>query len=139
MIAEGVTILQAALARDRLGEYQAQAAIAALHDDAASAEETDWSQSLEWYDELLAVADSPLARLNRAVAVGHVDGPLAGLAALRDLDPALPRWSAVEGYLRERSGDLAGAGTSYARAAEAATSTAERDHLVRQAARVRAG
>lgn len=139
MIAEGVTILQAALARDRLGDYQAQAAIAALHDDAASAEETDWSQILEWYGELLAVADSPLARLNRAVAVGHVDGPLAGLAALRDLDPALPRWSAVEGYLLERSGDLAGAGTSYARAAEAATSTAERDHLVRQAARVRAG
>ncbi len=83
LIAEGVEILQTALARDRLGEYQAQAAIAALHCDARSAEETDWTQVLEWYDELLALTDSPVVALNRAVAVGEVDGPLAGLRELR--------------------------------------------------------
>ncbi|MHA3946901.1 DUF6596 domain-containing protein [Cellulomonas bogoriensis] len=71
LIAEGVTILQAALARDRLGEYQAQAAIAALHADAPTVEQTDWVQVLEWYDELVRLTDSPVARLNRAVAVGH--------------------------------------------------------------------
>ena len=77
------TILQAALARDRLGEYQAQAAIAALHADARTADETDWTQILEWYDELPGLTDSPVVALNRAVAVGEVDGPLAGLRALR--------------------------------------------------------
>ena len=91
LIAEGVAILQAALARDRLGEYQAQAAIAALHADARSAAETDWVQIVEWYDELVRLTDSPVARLNRAVAVGEADGPQAGLAALAELDPALPR------------------------------------------------
>ncbi|MFZ2528802.1 MAG: DUF6596 domain-containing protein, partial [Rhodococcus sp. (in: high G+C Gram-positive bacteria)] len=74
MIAEGVAILQAALARDRLGEYQAQAAIAALHADARSAAETDWVQIVEWYDELLRLTGSPVVRLNRAVAVGEADG-----------------------------------------------------------------
>ncbi|MGH3241901.1 MAG: RNA polymerase sigma factor, partial [Spirillospora sp.] len=70
LIAEGVGILQAALARDRLGEFQAQAAIAALHADARTADETDWVQIVEWYDELVRLTDSPVARLNRAVAVG---------------------------------------------------------------------
>jgi hypothetical protein len=74
--------VQAALARGRLGEYQAQAAIAALHADAASVEDTDWVQIVEWYDELLQFADTPVVRLNRAVAVGEADGALAGLAAL---------------------------------------------------------
>ena len=81
-IAEGVVVLQAALARDRLGEYQAQAAIAALHADARTAEETDWGQILEWYDELARLTDSPVVALNRAVAVAAVDGPLAGLRAV---------------------------------------------------------
>src|SRR3712207_8126000 len=71
---EGVEILQAALARDRLGEFQAQAAIAALHADAPTAEETDWVQIVEWYDELARLTDSPVVRLNRAVAVGEADG-----------------------------------------------------------------
>ncbi|HVV25277.1 MAG TPA: sigma-70 family RNA polymerase sigma factor, partial [Pseudonocardiaceae bacterium] len=71
LIAEGVTILQAALARDRLGEFQAQAAIAALHADAPTAEETDWVQIVEWYDELTRLTDSPIVRLNRVVAVGE--------------------------------------------------------------------
>ena len=75
LIAEGVAVLQAALAQDRLGEYQAQAAIAALHADAPRVEETDWVQIVEWYDELLRFADTPIVRLNRAVAVGEADGP----------------------------------------------------------------
>ncbi len=62
LIAEGVSILQAALARDRLGEYQAQAAIAALHADARTADETDWVQIVEWYDELDRLTDNPVVR-----------------------------------------------------------------------------
>ena len=106
LIAEGVAVLQAALARDRLGEYQAQAAIAALHADAQTAEQTDWVQIVEWYDELVALTDSPVVRLNRAVAVGEADGPRAGLAALAELDPTLPRYTAAAAYLHEREGDI---------------------------------
>ncbi|MGY1650671.1 RNA polymerase sigma factor [Geodermatophilus sp. SYSU D01119] len=135
-ITEGVAVLQAALARDRLGEYQAQAAIAALHADARSAAETDWVQVVEWYDELLRLTGSPVVRLNRAVAVGEADGPRAGLAALAGLDPSLPRYTAAAAHLHERDGDLPTAARLYARAAREATDTAERDHLVRQAARL---
>lgn len=138
LIAEGVEILQAALARDRLGEFQAQAAIAALHADAPSAAETDWVQIVEWYDELVRLTDSPIARLNRAVAVGEADGPRAGLAALEALDDSLPRHAAVAAYLHERGGDLAAAAGLYAEAARQATNLPERDHLVRQAARLNA-
>ena len=137
-IAEGVRILQAALARDQLGEYQAQAAVAALHADARSAAETDWVQIVQWYDELLRVVDSPVVRLNRAIAVGRADGPRAGLALLADLDPSLPRHTAAMAYLTERDGDLAHAARLYADAAAGATSTAERAHLTRQAARLNA-
>ncbi|MEU0038637.1 DUF6596 domain-containing protein [Streptomyces sp. NPDC006333] len=137
-IAEGVAILQAALARDRLGEFQAQAAIAALHADAPTAEETDWVQIVEWYDELTRLTDSPVVRLNRAVAVGEADGPRAGLAALRALDDSLPRHTAVAAYLHERVGDLATAARLYAEAARKAPDLAERDHLTRQAARLNA-
>jgi predicted RNA polymerase sigma factor len=137
LIAEGVTILQAALARDRLGEYQAQAAIAALHADAPSTSETDWLQIVEWYDELLLLTGSPVVRLNRAVAVGEADGPQAGLAALGEVSPDLPRYAAVRAYLLERAGDLEQAAELYAEAARAATSLPERDHLTREAARVR--
>jgi RNA polymerase sigma factor (sigma-70 family) len=136
LIAEGVAILQAALARDRLGGYQAQAAIAALHADARSAGETDWVQIVEWYDELDRLSPSPVVRLNRAVAVGEADGAQAGLAALGQVDPAVPRYAAVAAYLRERAGDLALAARLYADAARAATNLAERDHLTRQAARL---
>ncbi|WP_329609213.1 RNA polymerase sigma factor [Arthrobacter sp. ATA002] len=90
LISEGVRILEQALARDRLGEYQAQAAVAALHADALTAAETDWPQIVEWYDELVRLTGSPVAQLNRAVALGEADGPRAGLAALAKLDPALP-------------------------------------------------
>ncbi len=138
-IAEGVEVLQAALARDRLGEYQAQAAVAALHADAPRAEETDWVQVVEWYDELVRLTDSPVVRLNRAVAVGEADGPRAGLAALAALDPSLPRYTAVAAYLHEREGDLATAARLYAEAAARAPNLAERDHLTRQAARLHTG
>lgn len=136
MIAEGVAILQAALAKDQLGEYQAQAAIAALHADAPSAEETDWVQIVEWYDELVELTDNPVVRLNRAVAVGEADGARAGLAALAELDPTLPRYTAVVAYLHERDGDLQTAARLYAEAAHHAHDLAERDHLTRQAARI---
>ncbi|MCP3755664.1 RNA polymerase sigma factor [Streptomyces sp. TBY4] len=136
LIAEGIGILQPALARDRLGEFQAQAAIAALHADAQATEETDWVQIVEWYDELVRLTGSPIARLNRAVAVGEADGPRAGLAALAELDAALPRRTAVAAYLHERDGDLATAARLYAEAAHHAPNLAERDHLTRQAARL---
>ncbi|ABL83367.1 MULTISPECIES: sigma-70 family RNA polymerase sigma factor [unclassified Nocardioides] len=137
LVAEGVEILQAALARDRLGEYQAQAAIAALHCDARSTEETDWPQVLEWYDELLGLTDSPVVALNRVVAVGEVDGPLVGLRELASVPADVPRRTAVEAWLHERAGDTALAGRLYAAAAAAASSAVERDHLTRQAARLR--
>lgn len=135
-IAEGVTILQRALSRDRLGEYQAQAAIAALHADATCAAETDWPQILQWYDELAALVDSPVVALNRAVAVGEVDGPLAGLRAVQDVPAGVPRHTAVRAYLHEHAGDLAMAQDLYAAAVRDATSEAEREHLTRQAARL---
>ncbi|MFJ1935112.1 RNA polymerase sigma factor [Kitasatospora sp. NPDC088160] len=138
LIAEGVGILQAALGRDRLGEFQAQAAIAALHADAPTAEETDWVQIVEWYDELARLTESPVVRLNRAVAVGEADGPRAGLAALGELDGSLPRHTAVAAYLHERDGDLETAARLYAEAAHQAPNLAERDHLMRQAARLNA-
>ncbi|GAA1475719.1 RNA polymerase sigma factor [Nocardioides aestuarii] len=135
-IAEGVDILQSALARDQLGEFQAQAAIAALHADARSAAETDWVQVVEWYDELVALTDNPVVRLGRALAVGHADGPRAGLAALDEVDRSLPRRTAAAAYLHERAGDLALAARLYAEAALLAPSIPERDHLTRQAARL---
>ncbi|CAM5682184.1 RNA polymerase sigma factor [Streptomyces griseorubiginosus] len=135
-IAEGVRILQSALSRDRLGEFQAQAAIAALHADAPTAGETDWVQIVEWYDELARLTDSPVVRLNRAVAVGEADGPRAGLAALAALDDSLPRHTAVAAYLHERDGDLATAALLYAEAARKAPNLPERDYLTRQAARL---
>jgi RNA polymerase sigma factor (sigma-70 family) len=137
LIAEGVAVLQAALARDRLGEYQAQAAIAALHADARRFEETDWVQIVEWYDELVALTGSEVARLNRAVAVGEADGAPAGLAALAEVDPGLPRHTAAAAYLHEKAGRLVAAADLYAAAARAASNTAERDHLTRRAARLR--
>jgi RNA polymerase sigma factor (sigma-70 family) len=146
-IAEGVRVLQSALAVRRPGRYQIEAAVAALHDDAASAEETDWEQILAWYDELVALTDDPVhqdpaAVLGRAVAVGHVLGAAAGLREtdrLREVLGDRHKWHAVRGHLHELGGDLPAAATAYADAARRATDVAERDHLVRQAARARAG
>ncbi len=144
-IAEGVRILQSALAVQRFGRYQIEAAIAALHADAARSEETDWSQILAWYDDLVALTDNPVrqdpaAVLGRAVAVGHVLGAAAGLREtdrLRDVIGDRHRWHAVRGHLYEMDGDFPAAATAYAAAARVATNVAERDHLVRQAARTR--
>jgi RNA polymerase sigma factor (sigma-70 family) len=145
-IAEGVRVLQSALALERPGRYQIEAAIAALHDDAATTEETDWPQILAWYDDLVVLSDDPVrqdpaAMLGRAVAVGHVIGPAAGLREtdrLREVLGGRHRWHAVRGHLHELGGDLAAAADAYAEAARLATDVAEREHLVRQAARARA-
>ncbi|SEE87919.1 RNA polymerase sigma factor [Ruania alba] len=138
MIAEGVDILQHALARDRVGEYQAQAAIAALHDDAPRAEETDWPQILDWYDELVRLTpDNPVVALNRAVAVGQVDGPHAGLRVLNHVPDDVPRRDAVAAHLHERAGEHDTAARLYAVAAGVASNEAERVHLTKQAARLR--
>ena len=136
LIAEGVAVLQAALRRDRLGEFQAQAAIAALHADAPRAEETDWVQIVGWYDDLLRLTGSPVVALNRAVAIGEADGAAAGLAALATVDPGLPRHTAASAYLHEKAGDLPTAARLYADAARSAPNLAERHHLTRQAARI---
>ena len=136
LIAEGVDVLQTALARDRIGEFQAQAAIAALHADAQRPEETDWVQIVGWYDELLRLTGSPVVELNRSVAIGEADGAQAGLAALAGVDPDLPRRAAVSAYLHEKVGDLGTAAQLYAEAARSASNLAERDHLTRQAARI---
>ncbi|MDX6596785.1 MAG: hypothetical protein QOE87_672, partial [Gaiellales bacterium] len=149
-IAEGVRVLQSALAvqsEERPpGRYQVEAAIAALHDDAASAAETDWPQILAWYDQLVAltadaVREDPAAVLGRAVAVGHALGAAAGLREterLRDLMAERHRWHAVRGHLHELAADRPAAASAYAEAARLATDVAERDHLIRQAARARA-
>lgn len=136
LVAAGIELLQAALERDRLGQYQAQAAIAALHADAPTVEDTDWVQIVEWYDELLRFADTPVVRLNRAVAVGEADGAPAGLAALTEVDERVPRHQAVEAYLRERNGELELAARLYVDAARNAPNLAERDHQMRQAVRL---
>ena len=140
-------VLQSALAAACPGRYQIEAAIAALHDDAASAEETDWPQILAWYDDLLALSDDPIrqdpaAVLGRAVALGHVVSAAAGLREtdkLREVIGERHRWHAVRGHLHELEGDLPAAASAYAKAARLATNVAERDHLVRQAAAARAG
>ncbi|SOE04031.1 RNA polymerase sigma factor [Blastococcus haudaquaticus] len=145
-IAEGVRVLQSALAVQRPGRYQIQAAIAALHDDAERAEETDWPQILAWYDDLVALSDDPVRQdpagvLGRAVAVGHVLGAAAGLRETERLRAVLGerhRWHAVRGHLHELGGDLPAAARAYADAASRATDVAERDHLIRSAARARA-
>ena len=136
-ITEGVDILQAALARDRLGQYQAQAAIAALHADSPTAAETDWVQVVEWYDELLALGESPVIRLSRAVAIGEADGPRAGLAALHPVSDDVPRYYAALAYLQERVGEKDAAAAAFAEAARRSTSTLEQQYLLRQVERLR--
>jgi len=145
-IAEGVAILQGALSDQRPGRYQMQAAIAALHADAKTSQETDWPQILEWYDELIALSEAPdredpAGVLNRAVAVGHVSGAATGLAETERVAAVLgdrEQWYAVRAYLFELGGEFAAAGDAYAAAAERATEVAEREHLIRRAARARA-
>ena len=144
-IADGVRVLQSALALEKPGPYQIEAAIAALHDDAATADETDWAQILAWYDDLVALTDdpvreSPAAVLGRAVAVGHVLGPAAGLREtdrLREILGDRHRWYAVRAHLYELAGDHPAAATAYAEAAHRATNALEKVHLIRQSAQLR--
>jgi RNA polymerase sigma factor (sigma-70 family) len=140
-IAEGVRILQGALQENRRGEYQLQAAIAALHDDAVTADETDWPQILEWYDELVALTANPIARLSRTVAMAHALGPDAALAELDALDEVLGehhRYLAVRAFLLERAGEYAAAAELYANAGSRTPNLQEREHLTRMAATLRA-
>jgi RNA polymerase sigma factor (sigma-70 family) len=139
LIAEGVRLLTTALACDQLGEYQAQAAVAALHDDAQQAAETDWMQILSWYDELERLTGNPMVALNRAVAVAMVDGPHAGLALVAALDDRLAghyRLGAVRGHLHEMAGETSVAAAHFRAAAAHTTSTAEQHYLTTQAVRL---
>ncbi|MES1204958.1 MAG: DUF6596 domain-containing protein [Pseudomonadota bacterium] len=138
-IAEGVAIISATLSRGAVGPYQLQAAIAAVHDEAASAGETDWPQILALYSLLQRMSDNPMVDLNLAIATAMVHGPAAGLVRLDAManDPRLEghhRLDAVRAHLLERTGDHAGAVVHYRRAAERTTSSAERDYLLTQAA-----
>ena len=144
LIEEGVAILEEVLPRGPVGAYQLQAAIAAVHAEAARAEDTDWAQIVVLYSMLDDVAPSPAVTVNRAVAVGMADGPEAGLQALQPLsdDPALDRYHrlhAVRAHLLERAGDLAGAGREYARAAELTASRPEQRYLALRLARLGEG
>jgi RNA polymerase sigma-70 factor (ECF subfamily) len=138
-IHEGVHVLEGALARRRPGPYQLQAAIAALHDQATTAEDTDWAQIADLYLALGRVSPSPVVELNRAVAVGYADGPRAGLAVLEPLagDPALAAYQplhAARADLLRRVGDVAGAVDAYRRAIELSANAVERAELERRLA-----
>jgi len=140
-IAEGVALVTETLPRRELGPYQLQAAVAAVHDEAATAAATDWPQILALYGVLLKMSDNPMVALNHAIATAMVDGPGAGLERLDALagDPRLAgqhRVDAVRGHLLERAGDRAGAVAAYRRAAERTASVAERSYLLLQAARL---
>jgi RNA polymerase sigma factor (sigma-70 family) len=140
-IAEGVALLGRTLPRGLVGPYQVQAAIAAVHDEAATAESTDWAQILVLYDLLQRMSDNPMVTLNHAIATAMVHGPAAGLERLDALaaDPRIAghhRLDAVRAHLLERAGDRPGAIDCYRRAAERTASTSERDYLLIQAARL---
>ncbi len=132
-ILEGQTLVRRCLRRDQPGPYQIQAAINAVHSDAWSAEATDWRQVVALYDLLLEVAPTPVAALNRAVAVAELDGPTAGLSLVDDL--ALDRYylfHAIRADLLRRLGRPAEAARAYERAIEATENAAERGLLIRR-------
>ncbi|GAB3849304.1 RNA polymerase sigma factor [Dactylosporangium cerinum] len=140
-IAEGQTLLTRTLGAGPVGQYQIQAAIAAVHDEAPTAADTDWPQILALYDVLDRVAPGPVVTLSRAVAVAAVHGPVAGLAALGTLhhDGRLShshRLDAVRGHLLELAGDPAAARQCYLRAARTTASLPEQRYLTRRAARL---
>ncbi|MEU8125021.1 DUF6596 domain-containing protein [Spirillospora sp. NPDC049024] len=140
-VAEGTALLAETLPRGPAGPYQVQAAIAALHDEAPTARETDWPQIAALYEVLLELAPNPMAALNHAVAVAMARGPAAGLALLEDLraDKRIAghhRLHAVRAHLLEMSGDTAAARACYLAAAEAARSLTERRYLNARAARL---
>jgi len=140
-IEEGVSLITGALSSAPVGPYQLQAAIAAVHDEAASADETDWAEILTLYDLLHVVAPGPMVTLNRVVAFAQVHGASAGLAELAGVasDPALSahhRVDAVRGHLLELSGDLVGAREAYLAAARRTLSLPEQSYLQSRAARL---
>lgn len=130
LIEEGQAIVRRCLRRNRPGAYQLQAAINAVHADAAAVEQTDWSQIVALYDQLLAVALTPVVALNRAIAIGEVQGPAAALALVDelDLDDYYPFHAARADLLR-RLGRKSEAAAAYERAAAMAPTDAERDFL----------
>jgi RNA polymerase sigma-70 factor (ECF subfamily) len=140
LIAEGQAIVRACLRRNRPGPYQIQAAIAAVHSDAPTAADTDWSQVLALYDQLTAVAPTPVVALNRAVAVAELDGPAAGLAEVDQLElPAYHLFHAARADLLSRLGRTGEARAAYATALELATNATERAFLAGRLAESGAG
>lgn len=141
-ISEGVALVTTTLGRYPIGQYQLQAAIAAIHDEAPTADATDWPQILALYDVLDQVAPGPLVTLSRAVALAMVHGPKAGLALLGTLDTdervtRSHRLDAVRAHLLERAGDTAAARECYLRAAGLTASVPEQRYLTLRAAQLR--
>jgi predicted RNA polymerase sigma factor len=139
LIAEGLELLTSALPSGAVGEYQLQAAIAAVHDEAPTAADTDWRQILALYGLLERMTDNPIVALNRAIALAMVEGPAAGLATLEGLEEGLAghhRLDAVRGHLLEMDGQHDAAISNYRTAAGRTTSPAERDYLTTRAARL---
>lgn len=140
-IAEGVALVTETLSRGSVGAYQLQAAIAAVHDEAAQAEDTDWSQILALYGLLKRMSDNPMVTLNHAIATAMVNGPPAGLKLLEALDSdermaGHYRLDAVRAHLFEMAGDQGAAITHYLAAADGTTSIPERNYLKMRAARL---
>jgi RNA polymerase sigma factor (sigma-70 family) len=143
-IAEGVALVTDARPRGATGPYQLQAAIAAIHDEAPSAEDTDWQEILALYELLLQISDNPVVVLNHAVAVAMVQGPAAGLDLIGKLESddrvaEDHRLHAVRGHLLEMAGDPAAAHDSYRAAAQRTSSSPQRRYLLGRAARLAAG
>lgn len=143
-IEEGIELMTDALSKGSVGMYQLQAAIAAVHDEAARAEETDWPQILALYELLKRVSPSPMVTLNHAIATAMVDGPSTALELLKtlDVDGRLAehhRLDAVRAHLLEMLGDHASAVKHYRTAAGRTTSIPERNYLIAQAARLEEG
>lgn len=143
LIAEGVALVEDAFRRGAVGPYQLQAAIAAIHDEAARAEDTDWAQIHALYGVLERMSDNPMVSLNRAIAAAMVQGPQAGLELLAALDGDARlrghyRLDAVRGHLYERAGDPQRAIAHYRAAAEGTASIPERNYLVTKAAKLAA-
>jgi RNA polymerase sigma factor (sigma-70 family) len=140
-IAEGVSLVTSTLGSTPVGPYQLQAAIAAIHDEAPTAEATDWPQILALYEALERVSPGPVVTLNRAVAVAMVHGPRAGLALLGTIEAddrmtQTHRLDAVRGHLLELTGEVEAARDAYRRAARRTASLPERRYLALQAARL---
>jgi RNA polymerase sigma factor (sigma-70 family) len=139
-IAEGVALINGAVGKGRVGEYQLQAAIAALHDQAPQADGTDWRQILALYGLLEQLTGNPIVTLNRAVAAAMAHGPAAGLALLDDVDERLTghyRLDAVRAHLLEMAGETKAALAHYRAAASRTTNLPERRYLATQAARLK--